>query len=164
MSFNVFWRRNRKTAMCGNTGALHSETAARMRVNLSASCLRPISLSSYPSRQQKWMTASPHLHRIMTRMLRQLKMFTRIAKNPPCSAKWPVFPLMGLLITAPLFMCVLNWRWAMDIGEDPTLLRAAESMDIFSSSPFPLSPTDWNRITFLWGFFVLLFWLPARLL
>lgn len=33
-------------------------------------------------------------------------------KNPPCFTKWPVFTLMGLLITATLFMCVLNWRWA----------------------------------------------------
>lgn len=99
--------------MCGNTGASHSKTAAGRSVNLSTSHLRPAlsqptSLSL--SRHQELMTASPHLYPIMTRMLRQLKMFTRIAKTPPCSAKWPVFPLMGLLITAPLFMCVLNWR------------------------------------------------------
>lgn len=98
--------------MCRDTGTLLFQTAAGMSVNLSAShlCHASAHSPSIPTHYPELMTASPHLHPIMTRMQRQLKMFTPIAQNPPCSTKWPVFTLMGLLITATLFMCVLNWR------------------------------------------------------
>lgn len=75
-------------------------------------------------------------------------------ENPPCSTKWSVFTLMGLLITATLFMCVLNWRWAQCcyIGGGPTLLGAAKPYGEFIHCiPFLSVQQIGNRITLLWG-------------
>lgn len=69
--------------MCRDTGTLLFQTAAGMSVNLSAShlCHASAHSPSIPTHHQELMTASPHLHPIMTRMPRQLKMFTPIAKT-----------------------------------------------------------------------------------
>lgn len=69
--------------MCRVTGTLLSQTAAGMSMNLSAShlCYASAHSPSIPTHHPELMTASPHLHPIMTRMLRQFKMFTSIAKT-----------------------------------------------------------------------------------
>lgn len=73
--------------MCADTGTLPLQTAAGMSMNLSASHLCPASapIPSTPPTptpaHPKLMTASPHLCPIMTRMLRQLKMFTPVAQK-----------------------------------------------------------------------------------
>lgn len=121
----------------------------------SVPCFCP--LSHPPPPHPKLMTASPHLCPIMTRMLRQLKMFTPVAKKEekkekkgrnasPCSTKWTVFTLMGLLIRVTLFMCVLNWRLAQAVileGDQPCLglLNLMENLP----TAFALSPTDWKQ-------------------
>lgn len=115
----------------------------------SAPCLCPQPPSTPP--HPKLMTASPHLHPIMTRMLRQLKMFTPVArekeggKNPPCSTKWPVFTLMGLLIRVTLFMCVLNWRWAGAVvseGDQPCLGQ----LNLMENLPTAFASSQSNRL------------------
>lgn len=83
VSFSMLWCRNRRAAMCRDTGTLLFQTAAGMSVNLSAShlCHASAHSPSIPTHNPELMTASPHLHPIMTRMQRQLKMFTPIAKT-----------------------------------------------------------------------------------
>lgn len=83
VSFSMLWCRNRRAAMCRDTGTLLFQTAAGMSVNLSAShlCHASAHSPSIPTHNPELMTASPHLHPIMTRMPRQLKMFTPIAKT-----------------------------------------------------------------------------------
>lgn len=83
VSFSMLWCRNRRAAMCRDTGTLLFQTAAGMSVNLSAShlCHASAHSPSIPTHHPELMTASPHLHPIMTGMLRQLKMFTPIAKT-----------------------------------------------------------------------------------
>lgn len=66
---------------------------------------------------------------------------------PPCSTKWPVFSLMGLLIRVTLFMCVLNWRWAQAVileGDQPPCLGLLNLMENLPTA-FALSPTDWKQ-------------------
>lgn len=84
-------------------------------------------------------------------------------KNPPCSTKWPVFTLMGLLITATLFMCVLNWRWASARileGDQPCLGAAKPHGEFIHRIPFLSVQQIGSRITLLWGRSMLPFWLP----
>lgn len=83
VSFTMLWCRNRRAVMCRDTGTLLFQTAAGMSMNLSAShlCHASAHSCSIPTHCPELMTASPHLHPIMTRMLRQLKMFTPIAKT-----------------------------------------------------------------------------------
>lgn len=102
--------------MCRDTGTLLSQTAAGMSVNLSASHL--CSASAHPPHLS---LLHPHpppkindcLSSFAPNHDQDAEAIENVyfnCKNPPCSTKWPVFTLMGLLITAPLFMCVLNWR------------------------------------------------------
>lgn len=83
VSFTTLWCRNRRAAMWRDTGTLLFQTAAGMSMNLSAShlCHASAHSPSIPTHRPELMTASPHLHPIMTRMLRQLKMFIPIAKT-----------------------------------------------------------------------------------
>lgn len=150
--------------MCRDTGTLLFQTAAGMSMNLSAShlCRASAHSLSVSTHRPELMTAFLHLHPIMTRMLRQLKMFTPIPKKPPCSTKWPVFSLMGLLIRATLFMCVLTWRWAQAVileGDQPCLglLNLMENLSI----AFAFSQS--NRLGTESPCFeaALLFWLPT---
>lgn len=69
--------------MCRETGTLLFQTAAGMSMNLSGSHLRHASAHSptVAIHRPELMTGSPHLHPIMSRMPRELKMFTPIAET-----------------------------------------------------------------------------------
>lgn len=98
--------------MCRDTGTLLFQTAAGMSMNLSASHLRHASAHSRsiphpPPRINDCLSSFAPNH---DRDAEAIENVYSNCTNPPCSTKWPVFTLMGLLITATLFMCVLNWR------------------------------------------------------
>lgn len=117
--------------MCADTGTLLLQTAAGMSMNLSASHL-------CPPPPLKLMTASPHLRPIMTRMLRQLKMFTPVAKKgKKCSSmlhKVACFHFDGIANqSGVIYVCLeLEMSPGCDIGGGPTLLGAAKPYGEFT--------------------------------
>lgn len=143
--------------MCADTGTLPLQTAAGMSMNLSASHLCPASapippaptppqindcLSSFVPNHDQDAEAIENVYSSCKKRKRKKK-----GRNAsPCSTKWTVFTLMGLLIRVTLFMCVLNWRWAQAVileGDQPCLglLNLMENLP----TAFALSPTDWKQ-------------------
>lgn len=146
--------------MCADTGTLLLQTAAGLSMNLSASHLCPASATPPPPQINDCLSSFAPDHDQDAEAIENVysicKKGRKRARNaPPCSTKWPVFTLMGLLIRVTLFMCVLNWRWAQAVileGDQPCLglLNLMENLP----TAFTLSPTDWkqNNLAFrLWA-------------
>lgn len=106
----------------------------------SVPCFCP--LSHPPPPHPKLMTASPHLCPIMTRMLRQLKMFTPVAKKEEkkrkkCLSmlhKVDCFHFDGIANQSDvIYVCFeLEMSPGCDIGGRPTLLGAAQPYGEFT--------------------------------
>lgn len=129
----------------------------------SVPCLCPPTSPSPP--YPKLMTASPHLHPIMTRMLRQLKMFTPVAKKkkerkkPSMLHKVACFHFDGIANQSDvIYVCFeLEMSPGWDIGGGPTLLGAAKPYGEFTHCICFLSVQQiGNRITLLLGYLAVL--------
>lgn len=131
-------------------------------------CALPLPTTFPQPHTPKLMTASPHLHPIMTRMLRQLKMFTPVAKkkrkkiSPSMLHKVACFPFDGIANQSDvIYVCFeLEMSPGCDIGGGPTLLGAAKPYGEFTRRICFLSVRQiGNRITLLSGYLAVL---PAK--